>query len=250
MPFATSSQISCPPPLDVDWGSPKGRLIHIEVDPKKEFAYFVIEKSPEKFLLKIDANKAMYGFRGKFSHFIYFPWRYYVIRVRWDTRVCGVNPGILLMTEEKITDMGTVGVFRVPYLPNVFESGSLCLGYTVSFRDRSHVRSAFRTIRYFEEIPGNGFIGSRRGNFPNALLESELSRPSEPVVHSSECRGFYSSTVCKMGEMNGKAFFKYCYSNEYRGSSLMNIINVTSFDKQNYVMLSDNDIHNVLSKNE
>lgn len=219
MPFLSGRSTDvCPP--NFDWGEPKGRLV--AVFPFRNEAIYVIEKEPS--ILRVDAKLLSGTIHG---HDIHFPWMYYVIKAHWTSRVCGTNAGYLFFAKEKVTDLGAKVLLR-PVFPNVFQDGSLCLGYTVSFRDRSPIRSVWRAIRYFEGTPGNDFMVGLE-SVPDAIL-SKSSR--------SSCSAFDKSWVsyfCRWHE-----FGKEWQNLDFKGLWLsINDVKSLSFLKQPYKVITE-----------
>jgi hypothetical protein len=104
------------------------------------------------------------------SHKVWAPWRYFIINVRYDTRVEGGNVGYMYFASERLKSMDDQDL-RTATLPNLFENGGICLGYTVAIFDRTPVRSAWRAVRAFYGIPGNQWL-VHGSDMPNFIKES------------------------------------------------------------------------------
>lgn len=180
MPFVSARSSDDAPP-GFDWGSPSGRLIHIQGG--SSHAVYVIEKEPEVAPINMSVSSGIH------QHLIPFPWRYYFIRAHWSSRVCGANPGFVFFARKKVSGLDDKSLLRA-CMPNTFVTGHMCLGYSVSFRGRSPIRSAWATIRYFENSPFNGIVGVGSGLSPNT---STLEIPKACSFHKGSWIAAYCS---------------------------------------------------------
>lgn len=149
MPFATKVVHEVPPRSI--WGEPRGRVKAIHIEPSGLHAQYLLEEAPGRITLRMKIGASDY------SHEVFIPWRYTLIRVNANSRVESANCGYLYYATQQMKALEDVILFP-GLLPNVFEYGGICLGYYNPVIDRSPVRAAWRTLRQLYSIPFNQWM--------------------------------------------------------------------------------------------
>lgn len=185
MPFVSRHEST---PVE-NWGVAKGSVRHILVESDKTHASYVIEEPPGVKSMSIVISDSK-----RWSHDVFLPWRYSVIRVRWDGRVSLGNCGWVYFSNKKAEDLEEKTLFPA-VLPNVFQNGSICLGYG-SLWDRSPVRSAWKAVRRIYP-DSNQWI---HGDVPPAII----SRPRESGCLDHVCKGGLKDFLCTWSKLSEK----------------------------------------------
>jgi hypothetical protein len=180
MPFVSKPSVK---PEKVDWGEPKGAVRHILADQSGTYAAYVLEEPPAKVTLKMKGKNSLW------SHDVFLPWRYFVIRVRWDCRVSLDAPGLMYFSNSRI-ESADKELLRVCIFPNVWDTGNICLGYHGSLRDKSHVRVAWKTVRRVY-----GYLGTQWLNLYRAPIRA---RGLPPGCLEHVLPGRHPDTMCYM----------------------------------------------------
>lgn len=170
----------------VDWGTAKGSVRLIHVEPAGEFSSYVIEEPPEM------KTVAMKNSHISWSHDVMLPWRYSVIRVRWDARVSLANAGWFYYANSRVEKTSDPALFPAVF-PNVFKNGSMCLGVG-GLWDRTCVRAAWRAVRRIYSI-SNQWIHT---HFPVQL--SGAQRDKECFYHV--CKAGTRDPFCLLSKMS------------------------------------------------
>ena len=164
MPFVTKEKDPdyIPTNRKTNWGEPKGRVRHIDI--RGNHALYVIEEEPAKVPVKmVGRNRVMW------SHEVWLPWRYYVIKVHSNCRVFGKEAGFMFFAMRRVESLGETGVLKKAMFPNIFKGSGICLGFTGHIWDKTPLKAAWAAVRMIYSKPGNQWMAMDESNAPTIL---------------------------------------------------------------------------------
>lgn len=225
-------------PGKVDWGKPRGSVRHIQVDPSGLYAAYVLEQPPRKVTLKMKGSRLPTGW----SHDVFLPWCYFVIRVRWDTRVSFDAPGYMYFSKQRLEHVDKDHLGAVVF-PNVFLDGRICLGYIGSLRDRSHVRVAWKAVRRMYSYVGNQWMMPTRPEFYTKEIQEECARGHH--VHSFNGRQDF---LCSMSLLTQEEMLRINWRSTCLTIESAATLCLASGDYQGIRLWNDASVEDELSK--
>lgn len=128
------------------WDTPRGMLREVRPRPDGS-AIYVIEERPAY-------RPIVYR---SWRHRVFMPWRYFFVKVPSRGIIRGAENLYVFFADERAETLDSP-VLRHVLLPNVYRSGGICMGNSVSYASGSPLRSIIRFLREFYRTSGNYWL--------------------------------------------------------------------------------------------
>lgn len=128
------------------WDTPRGMLREVRPRPDGS-AVYVIEERPAYRPIVYRSSR----------HRVFMPWRYFFVKVPSRGVIRGAENLYVFFADERAETFDSP-VLRHSYLPNIYNSGGICMGNSVSYASGSPLRSIIRFLREFYRMRGNYWL--------------------------------------------------------------------------------------------